>query len=234
MDDPHRTQKLSPITPQSHLQYNSLALHNQLSPASSNRYSPISNTQLSPNTHYQTMPKLTHPDLEGSVRHLEAAMTRHLPQDSSVVGGLSIVNSGIGCISSDLGSINTAIGSLNGGISSVPGGFSAIQWAGHLSSTKRETVIRTSRDPSELNNPPCSTSCTANSLITPLPSSGSGVLQPTSAYTGYHISPPSSVSPDRLKAMPCDPYTDLYNPAPYTNNVVAPKNAYDNLRWYPA
>ncbi|KAF2365209.1 PAS fold [Trinorchestia longiramus] len=220
LDEHQQSQKLSPITPQSHLQYTSLPSHTQLSPASINRYSPISNSQLSPTTHYSAMDKMASNDLDGTVRHLEAAMTRHLPQDSML---------GVGTVPSSIGSVS--------------GGFSAIQWAGgqensttilrQLCSTKRETVIKTSRDPQELVLTPSPNPCSAPSIITSLSSSTSGGLLPVaSGYHGYQISPPSSVSPDRLKNMPCDSYPDLYNTNIYPNTHVPAKNPYDTVRWY--
>ena len=178
--------------------------------------------------------------MDGSVRHLEAAMTRHLPQDGSQCGqgscinnlGLSVVTGGIGSNSTSIGSLNSGLVPLNSSIGAIPGGFSAIQWAGHVtSSTKRETVIKTSRDPLEMSNPPCSTPGDNSILIASLPSSGSGIMPPSSVYGGYHISPPASVSPDRLKAMTCDPYSEQYNPPLYANNGINQKNSYDSLRW---
>lgn len=200
------------------------------SPCPSNpgtRYSPLTNLQHSPTSQYQQMDKVTHSELGGSVRHLEAAMTRHLPQQEGGIAG--------------------AIGGNISGGAGAGTGFSTIQWAGgqepsssallrQIYAAKRETVIRTSRDStdnlsasvSNINIPPTST--------TSIPPTGPGILPHTPTYPGYHISPPSSVSPERLKAHhPCDPYTDLYSPL-YSSAPGPPKNPYDALRspWYPA
>lgn len=171
-----------------------------------------------------------HQDLSGSVRHLEAAMTRHLPQDNNIGGNLSGGNLG---------------GSPSGGGT----GFSTIQWAGgqepssssilrQIYAAKRETVIRTSKDttdniPGSVPNANIQPSPSAPSLI----SSGPGIMpHHNTGYHGYHISPASSVSPERLKSHhPCDPYADLYSPL-YSATQGHPKNPYDALRspWYPA
>ena len=225
MDDPsNRSHKLNSVKEYTHvgnLHYTPLSSihHSQLSPSSNNRYSPIPNNQLSPDgSQYSQLHKVDHHDLEGSgVRHLEVAMTRHLPPEG------------------DAG-ITTNIGNS----------FSAIQWAGgqdhssshilrQICSTKRDTVIKTSRDPQDFCSPPSSTACSGNSAISSLPSSTPGIMPVTSVYPGYHISPPSSVSPDRLKIPQCDPYsTDIYNTPVYSTNPVPSKNPYDTLRWYQA
>ncbi|XP_018013245.2 protein trachealess [Hyalella azteca] len=226
LDDIMHSQKLSPITPQSHMHYTSLPSHTQLSPAAINRFSPISNTQISPNHQYPTMEKVPQHDSEGSVRHLEAAMTRHLPQDGMMDSG------GVGV------GVTTSLGGLSEG-------FHTIQWAGgqenhssstilrQLCSTKRESVIKTSRDPQEIIVNPNSAHCTAPTIITSLPTTtSSGLMSVPSGYPGYQISPPSSVSPDRLKTMTCEPYTDLYNSNIYPSAHVSSKNPYDPVRWY--
>ena len=190
---------------------------------SSTRYSPITNSQSSPITggqYHSTADKIPSTEIGGSVRHLEAAMTRHLPQENGLASSISA-----------------------GTFGAVGNSFSTIQWAGgqepasttilrQFYAAKRETVIRTSRDSGDLTtSTQISTPSTPTSNVSP---SAAGILSHNTPYPGYNITPPSSISPERLKNHPCDPYADIYSPL-YTN-PGPPKNPYDALRspWYPA
>ena len=190
------------------------------SPLTNPRFSPVTNSQPSPNAQYAQLDK-PH-DLGGSVRHLEAAMTRHLPQEGGLAGTLGA-----------------------GPLSGVAGGFSTIQWAGgqeppstailrQLYAAKRETVIRTSRDSSDLATSLSNSSTSTSPSVTNSVSATTGILPHNPPYPGYHLSSPPGASPDRLKHHPCDPYTELY---PSLYPATGPqKNPYDALRspWYPA
>ena len=155
-------------------------------------------------------------------------MTSH---DGTVISEspLSLANSSMDNISTGLTNFHPSIGSPNNDLNQLNSGVSAIQWVGNgnLSSTptKRETVIKTSRD--SLDSIMSQTFTIENNTVSmeDCPMSEASLIASHHLYGGYEISPPLSISPDRLK--PSEHYHDLYNPSVYSStNIINPKNSY--------
>ncbi|CAL4059889.1 unnamed protein product [Meganyctiphanes norvegica] len=171
------------------------------------RTTPVNTTMLTP-TALESPPVTSSAGRrdEGSVRELEAAMTRHLPDESSEFSSDSLMKSGpAGLTAGGSGQRSTIqwVGGTNEGQQTSSSSFPASTILRQLYAS-RESVIRSSVQRSNysevdatLPTPPGSEGYQENMLSKSheFTYPGSGI--PASGYSDYHsaITPPSSVSP---------------------------------------